>query len=421
MTLLLPVLALLAVPAHATPLPQSPAEQRIAAARAALARTPDQARPHVELARALARRARETADPAFYRQATEALEAALRLHPADYEARKMRVWVLLGQHEFARALEEARPLNREAPDDILVYGFLADAHAELGQYEDAEKAVQWMLDLRPGNVPALTRGAYLRELFGDVDGALEFMTQAFDRTPPEEVEDRAWILTQIGHLYASTGKLATAETALLRALELFPRYHYALAQLARVRAGQGKHAEAASLLRERYQAAPHPENLYDLAEALHRAGRIREARAAFAEFERKARAESEGWDNANRELIAYYADRAGRPSEALRLARREIGRRRDVHTRDAFAWALHRSGRSAEAKAEMEAALAVGVRDARLLYHAGVIASAAGDGPAAARYLRESLAANPASEVATDAGRALARVSGGKGAAAPRS
>ena len=44
-----------------------------------------------------------------------------------------------------------------------------------------------MLDLRPGNVPVLTRGAYLRELFGDVDGALEFMTDAFDRTSPDEV------------------------------------------------------------------------------------------------------------------------------------------------------------------------------------------------------------------------------------------
>ena len=30
-----------------------------------------------------------------------------------------------------------------------------------------------MLDLRPGNLPGLTRAAYLRELFGDLDGSVE--------------------------------------------------------------------------------------------------------------------------------------------------------------------------------------------------------------------------------------------------------
>ena len=30
-----------------------------------------------------------------------------------------------------------------------------------------------MLDMRPGNVPGLTRAAYLRELFGDHERAVE--------------------------------------------------------------------------------------------------------------------------------------------------------------------------------------------------------------------------------------------------------
>ncbi len=66
---------------------------------------------------------------------------------------------------FAEALEQAAgELNKIFPDDVQVYGFLADAHVELGHYEEATDSVQWMLDLRPGNVPALTRAAYLREL-----------------------------------------------------------------------------------------------------------------------------------------------------------------------------------------------------------------------------------------------------------------
>jgi len=403
------LLFLLAAAAAPTPtMPAaSPAQVRIERARAAIQRDPRSPRAYVDLAWGLARRALETSDHASYREAGEAVAEALRLSPGDHEAQKARVWVLLGQHEFARALDEAKALNRRVPDDLIVYGLLSDAHVELGQYKEAEAAVQWILDMRPGTVSGLTRGAHLRELFGDVHGALELMGQAFDRTPMEEVEDRAWILTQIAHLYVETGKLETAEAALDQALGLFPGYHYALAQLAKVRAGQGRYAEAAELLGKRYQAAPHPENLYDLGEALRRAGRKREARDAFAEFEAKARAEMEGADNANRELIAYYVDRAHKPAEALRIARREVSRRRDVYTLDAYAWALQANGQVREARAQMNAALAVGVRDSKLLYHAGVIKARLGDREAAARDLRDSLALGPDSEVAAAARAAL--------------
>ena len=54
-------------------------------------------------------------------------------------------------------------LNKRMPDDVLVYGFLTDANVELGNYEEAEKACNWMLKLRPGNIPALTRAAFLRD------------------------------------------------------------------------------------------------------------------------------------------------------------------------------------------------------------------------------------------------------------------
>jgi predicted Zn-dependent protease len=237
-----------------------------------------------------------------------------------------------------------------------------------------------MLDLRPGNVPGLTRAAYLRELFGDLEGALELMASAHEQTRPSETEDRAWILTQMGHLQLTAGRPTEAEAVLQQALSQFPGYHYALGQMARVRTAQGRHVETVDLLRQRYKAAPHPENLYELAEALGRAGRKREARAAYAEFERKARAEMKGSDNANRELIYYYADHASRAGAALALARSEVARRRDVQTAAAYAWALHANGRSGEAWKEMEAALAVGTRDPELQRRAAVIARAAGRG-----------------------------------------
>ena len=58
------------------------------------------------------------------------------------------MWLLLGKHEFAAALEEAKKLNQRTPDDVMVYGFLTDANVELGNYADAENAANWMMNLR---------------------------------------------------------------------------------------------------------------------------------------------------------------------------------------------------------------------------------------------------------------------------------
>ncbi len=70
-----------------------------------------------------------------------------------------------------------------------------------------------------------------------------------------------------------------------------------------------------SCLKQRYQAAPHAENLFDLARALQLAGHHEEAEKAFAEFERKSLLETNRADNSNHELIFYYADYANQPAQ----------------------------------------------------------------------------------------------------------
>src|SRR5215469_12826042 len=189
----------------------SPAERSIAQAEKLIAKNPKDFEAYNALALALSRRARETSDVKFYAQAELALQRSFEISPGNFDAERTHVWLLLGKHEFAAALEEAKKLNKKMPDDVMLYGFLTDANVELGNYGDAEKAAQWMLDLKPGNMPGLTRAAYLRELFGDVEGSLELMNMALESTPPNEVEDRAWILSQMGHLNLSIGKIDEAE------------------------------------------------------------------------------------------------------------------------------------------------------------------------------------------------------------------
>jgi len=51
------------------------------------------------------------------------------------------------------------------------------------------------------------------------------MTRAYERTPPLEVEDRAWALSQIGHLEWLAGRIENADRTLSEALTLVPDYH----------------------------------------------------------------------------------------------------------------------------------------------------------------------------------------------------
>jgi tetratricopeptide (TPR) repeat protein len=368
----------------------SPAQRSIAEAQRSITEKPAQYNGYNLLATALLRRARETSDPGYFAQAEDAVQKSLKLSPNNFDTKQIQVSILLGEQQFPAALEAAKALNKQVPDAVMVYGLLVDANVALGNYKDAETSAQWMLDLRPGNLPALIHAAQLRELFGDVDGSYELFDMAYQSTPPTETSDRAWLLTQMSHLRLLSGNTSAAEQFAQQALVVFPNYEDAVGTLARIRTVQQRYEEAADLFQQRYKSAPYPQNLYELAAGLQLAGHEDESRRAFAEFESKALAEADAKDNANRELVFYYADRAHEPAKALALAKREYSWRQDVYTLDAYAWALHVSGQDVEARKQIESALAVGIHDAQFLRHAGEIALTAGDRDSAQRYLKES-------------------------------
>jgi tetratricopeptide (TPR) repeat protein len=368
----------------AAPAVESPAETSIRKAREMIRQKPDHVPYYNALAMAYARRARETSDVAFYQKAEDTLTKSFELSPNNIEGLKVRTWLLLGRHEFARALEVAARLNKQTPDDVAVYGYLVDANAELGNYPQAVEAAQWMLNIRPGNVPGLTRAAYLRELHGDLEGAMDLMQSAYDSVPFQESEDRAWLLTQLSHLNYVAGNLKQAEMYASGALQLFPGYHYALGALAQVRVSQMRYDEAVMLLQQRADAAPHAENLYSLADALDLAGRHADAATVWAQFETKALAESNIADNANHELIAYYSGRGKQAVKAVEIAEKELARRHDIFTLDCYAQALAAAGDYAKAEVQIQKAQATGVKDPKVLAHAGEIEMHLNTGPAVA-------------------------------------
>jgi Tfp pilus assembly protein PilF len=83
-----------------------------------------------------------------------------------------------------------------------------------------------------------------------------------------------------------------------------------------------------------------------------------------------------------------------KPGEGYANALREYGLRRDIYGADAVAWTALKAGKIAQAQSAIKEALRLGTKDARLFYHAGMIAQAAGDKRGARDYLKRALALN---------------------------
>jgi len=127
-----------------------------------------------------------------------------------------------------------------------------------------------------------------------------------------------------------------------------------------------------------------PEFRWTLYEALREAGHHEAAgkqEAALQQF---------GAIEDRRTFALFLATHCDVPETALRLALQELEQREDIFTLDAVAWALNCSGLNAEALDYSRRALAEGTQDARLYFHAGVIAARTGDGTRALELLNRA-------------------------------
>ena len=348
-------------------------------ALAAAAGAPPSLQADLDLALSLCRSARDTGSSATYRQADEAITRALQASPGNYDALKLRILVLLGLHDFSGALTRARELNHKSPDDVSVWGYLAEANVGIGEYAEAIRDAQWILDLRRGSTLGFTIAARMREISGDLEGARSYYDEALLRVPQEDVQERAWLMTEEAHLQMTMGNKKQARDLLQAALKLSPDNQSALGSLAELETLEGKYDDAILLCRQRLKTADSAEAMYRLAVMLGRAGRMEDADTAYRNFEVKAKAEMGGTLNANRELVFYYADHKNLAAQALAIAAKDAEARHDSETLDAFAWALYCSGKLPEAQAQIERALAPGVREASYFCHALQIAKARED------------------------------------------
>jgi len=347
---------------------------------------------HSQLGLAYLQKARETANPAYYLKAEQALTTALQHQPSNYAALGGWGELALARHDFSAALEFGERARNLIPNRAYAYGLIADAQIELARYDAAAETLQRMVNLRP-DLSSYSRIAYLRELHGDMEGAIEAMRQAVEAGGPR-AENTLWVRTQLGHLYFHSGRLAEAEAEYQLALAAQPDYVHALAGLARVRAVQGNWDEAIALYSTVTNRTPLAEYVIALGEVYETAGRAEEAQKQFELAEAIDTLNRANGVNTDLELALLLAER-GRAAEVVTSAREVYAQRPTTFAADVLAWALYQTGNYHEAQTYAQAALRLGAQDATKFFHAGMIEHALGNTTQAKHYLQQALIINP--------------------------
>jgi tetratricopeptide (TPR) repeat protein len=373
--------------------PSTPADARIRAAEAMIQQARDQPDGHNLLASAYMQKARETGDFTLNSRADAALGRALEIERDNYDALKLRAKLLLTYHRFREGLDLARRAQSVRPADHDVYGALTDALVELGEYPAAIEAAQKMVDLRP-DASAYARIAYLRSLHGDTEGAIEAMQVAVKSSNPKDPEAVAWSRVHLGIELANAGRREEAEREYDKALLTFPGHHLALDAKARSRMAAGDLSTAIQIYEREQSDSPSADVALALGDLYAHLGRLSEANKQYEMFESLERANVVA-ENSWHHMVNYWLDQDKNLSGALEQAQREYDSRKDLFTCDTFAWALFKNGRLTEAKRVMKEALRTGIRDARLLYHSGMIANALGERREAGKDLQLALKLNP--------------------------
>ncbi len=378
--------------AAATARPAGTAEALLWDAEAARAQDPDRPDAQVLVGFAALQQARETGDPAYYSRAQAAFDAALARDAAHPDALIGAGALALARHDFAVALALGERAVAAAPFTARAYGLVADAQIELGEYDAATGSLQKMVDLRP-DLSAYSRIAYIRELYGDVPGAISAMQQAVAAGGPV-LENTEWTRVQLGNLYAGSGDLVAAERIYNEALFYIDGYVPALVGLARIRAAQGNTTEAFTLYQAALQRLPLAEYAIAYGELLEASGQEDAAQQQYDLVRAIQQLQRSSGVDVDLELALFEADH-GDPQAALAMARNAYERRPGIRGAEALAWAAFRTGDLEQAQLRITEALRLGTRDAVLLYRAGAIAAARGDADTARRQYTEALAINP--------------------------
>ncbi len=370
-------------------------DQDIAFYEVRAAEDPYSAGDYARLALLFLERGRMRGDPDDALRAERAARSSLAARTSHNDAAaSLLAASLLEQHRFIDAREIARDLAVRNPESTDYRALLAETELELGSYAAAD-TIFWSLQPHWRQLTVAPRVARWMEIHGRIEDArLALRTLARDAAADSYVphSQAAWTWYRLGDFEMRYGRADAARAALDAGLRIAPDEHRLLATMARLEASSGNWSAAIALADRSIAVTPDPDVL----------GLLSDAHAALGDsaqsnqYARGVAALSLGTPGAiHRSWSLFWLDRREHVKVVLARAQQESRTRRDVYGDDVLAWALHTAGRDAEAKVTIERALARGVRDPSVLFHAGMIELALGNGDDARRHLEAAVSINP--------------------------
>ncbi|MES2880911.1 MAG: tetratricopeptide repeat protein [Bacteroidota bacterium] len=326
---------------------------------------------------------RATGNYNYYNEAAmKYIDDVLVLQPQSFEALSLKASIQLSQHHFAEALQTAAAAQKINPYNAFIYGVTIDGNVEMGNYTAAVEASDKMMSIRP-DIRSYSRVAYLREIHGDVPGAIEAMQMAVDAGGYGD-EPSAWARIQLARLYQTAGNLKAAEMHYTIAQTQRPGYPYAAEGLAHIAVANKDYTNAEKLFQQAIATSPD----YALKEELakfylsrnqnEKAGKlldeiITELTASTAQDEQSTN------HHAGKDLAYIYLLKND-VTNAEKYVMAEYNTRPDnIDVNAAVAWVLYKKGDAKAALPYLDKALITGMKDATVLNHAVVIYQQAGE------------------------------------------
>jgi tetratricopeptide (TPR) repeat protein len=351
-----------------------------------IAKNPKDYKSMVALTEDYIQEARVTGDYAYYDKASlELLGKVLKNNPKNFDALTLKALILLSQHHFSDALDVGNQAVTINPYNAFIYGVLDDANLELGRYDSAIKMADKMTSIRP-DLRSYARISYLREIFGDIPGAISAIKLAVSAGYPG-LEQTEWARMILGHLYEIEGQVDSAQMVYQKALLERPDYPFAIAGLGRIEKEKGNYPEAIKYFEKakdlivEYSFKDELTDLYRLNNEPSKGDQS--AQDVIDELGGNLGDESQSIHGhyADKELAyAYLKTNPADLDKALKHALVEYDRRPDnIDVCEAVAWVRYKRGEYAQADTLINKALRTHSRNPVLLCHAGLIKVKAGE------------------------------------------
>ncbi|MBC7390745.1 MAG: tetratricopeptide repeat protein, partial [Opitutaceae bacterium] len=283
---------------------------------------------------------------------------------------------------------------KQKPENAEIYGVLCDAYVELGQYDKAVTVVDKMVSLRP-DLRSYSRVSYLREIYGDNNGAIEAMIMAVKAGMPG-LEQTAWTRVTLGKLYEKKGDLANADLQYNIALDQTKHYAFAVAGLARIQAYKKNYKEAITLYQKSADIIPEFSFTEELANVYILTGDKEKGKKEAESVIGMLKEDSDAGHAVDLELANLYAKLLNNNDKALEHAEIEYKKRpENIDVNRCLALIYYRKNEINKAAEYLKVANKTNRQDPELICLTGLINYKAGDKKGGVELINKSFKMNP--------------------------